>query len=88
MILNFLTQLLKRDNTYPSIFSSALEEGIVETFKEMGYSCDKMREKRNNENENRDCNSKNDDITKHTKRYLQTNILQTEDEKKLFTISN
>jgi hypothetical protein len=70
MILRFLTRLFKRDNSYASIFSAALQEAVKETFKEMGYSCDKKDGKSNNENNTRDCNLKSDDDGKHSNRNL------------------
>jgi sugar lactone lactonase YvrE len=58
MNFRFLTLLLKRINGRIPVFSTALEEGITDTFKEMGYSPGKMG-KGNDENKARDCNSKN-----------------------------
>ena len=57
MILTFLTRLFKRVDGRSSIFSSALDEGIRDTYKQMGYGLDKMG-KGNDENKTRDCNSK------------------------------
>jgi hypothetical protein len=61
MIIRFLAQLLKKDKTPTSVFSSALEEGIMDTVKQMGYSFEKMRRKNNNKNKMHDGNIKDDD---------------------------
>ena len=58
MNFRFLTLLLKRINGRTPVFSSALAEGITDTFKEMGYGPGKMG-KDNDENKTRGCNSKN-----------------------------
>jgi DNA-binding beta-propeller fold protein YncE len=58
MNFRFLSLLLKRMNGRAPGFSSALEEGIKDTFKEMGYNPGKMP-KSNDENKTPDCRSKN-----------------------------
>jgi len=44
-IVTFITQLLKRQDSYASLFSSALDEGIRDAFKEMGNRFDKTNPK-------------------------------------------
>ena len=39
-VVLFVTQFFKRKNTYTFLFSTAISEGIKDTFKEMGYSPD------------------------------------------------
>ena len=46
-ILLFKGHLLKRDNTYTSLFSSAFSEGIKDMFEEMGYRFNKGGKKKN-----------------------------------------
>jgi hypothetical protein len=36
-VLLFATHFFKRKNTYSSLFSTAISEGIKDLFKEMGY---------------------------------------------------
>jgi hypothetical protein len=37
-VLLFVTHFFKRKDTYSSLFSNAISEGIKDMFKEMGYS--------------------------------------------------
>jgi hypothetical protein len=46
-ILLFKVHLLKRDNTYASLFSSAFSEGIKDMFEEMGYRFNKSCKEKN-----------------------------------------
>jgi len=68
MILTFLTRLFKRVDGRSSIFSSALDEGIRDTYKQMGYGLDKMGGKAHNESETRGCNSNYDTGREHPKK--------------------
>ena len=43
--LKFLLHLVKKNHDYAADFSSALNEGIIDTFKEMGYSLNKREPK-------------------------------------------
>jgi hypothetical protein len=36
-LVRFIKKLFRKNNRYSSLFSKALEEGIADTFKEMGY---------------------------------------------------
>ncbi|MGH2563309.1 MAG: hypothetical protein ACRDE8_17800 [Ginsengibacter sp.] len=40
-IFRVLLHPFKKNNTYKSLFTSAISEGIKDTFKEMGYKVDK-----------------------------------------------
>jgi hypothetical protein len=46
-VLLFVTHFFKRKNTYSFLFSSAISEGIKDTFKEMGYSLNGVNKKEN-----------------------------------------
>ena len=46
-VVLFVTHFFKRKNTYSSLFSTAISEGIRDTFKEMGYSLDGTNKKEN-----------------------------------------
>ena len=46
-VVLFVTHFFKRKNTYSSLFSTAISEGIKDTFKEMGYSLDGTTKKEN-----------------------------------------
>ena len=46
-VVLFVTHFFKRKNTYSSLFSTAISEGIKDTFKEMGYSLDGTNKKEN-----------------------------------------
>jgi len=43
IILMFIAHLFKKNNSYGILFSSALQEAINNTFKEMGYEPDKKK---------------------------------------------
>jgi len=42
-LIVFITQFFKKQDTYSDLFSSALEEGAKDAFKEMGYGHDKEK---------------------------------------------
>ena len=46
-VVLFVTHFFKRKLTYSSLFSTAISEGIKDTFKEMGYSLDGTNKKEN-----------------------------------------
>jgi len=46
-VLLFVTHLFRRKNTYSTLFSSAISEGIKDLFKEMGYSSNEFNKKEN-----------------------------------------
>ena len=46
-VVLFVTHFFKRKNTYSFLFSTAISEGIKDTFKEMGYSLDGTNKKEN-----------------------------------------
>ena len=50
-VVLFVTHFFKRKNTYSFLFSTAISEGIKDTFKEMGYSLDGTNKKENVRNE-------------------------------------
>ena len=64
MNFRFLTRLFKRIDIPASMFSTALEEGARDAFKEKGWSGGET----NNENKTGGCNSKNNDSMKHPKK--------------------
>jgi hypothetical protein len=53
-IMKFISQLLVKNETYASLYSSALTEGIKDVFKEMGDKVDEgsINVKKKNENRN------------------------------------
>jgi hypothetical protein len=53
-IIKFIRQLVVKNETYASLYSSALTEGIIDVFKEMGDKVDKgsINVKKKNENHN------------------------------------
>jgi hypothetical protein len=44
-VILFATHFFKRKNTYSSLFSTAISEGIKDMFKEMGYSLEGTKKK-------------------------------------------
>jgi len=50
-VVLFVTHFFKRKNTYRSLFSTAISEGIRDVFKEMGYSPDRASKKENVKND-------------------------------------
>jgi len=50
-VVLFVTHFFKRKNTYSFLFSTAISEGIKDTFKEMGYGIHRVNKKENNQND-------------------------------------
>ena len=48
-LIVFITQFFKKQDTYADLFSSALEEGAKDAFREMGYGHDKEKKDRNHD---------------------------------------
>lgn len=44
-VVLFVTHFFKRNNTYKFLFSTAISEGIKDTFKEMGYGLTEVNKK-------------------------------------------
>jgi hypothetical protein len=50
-VVLFVSHFFKRKNTYTSLFSTAISEGIKDMFREMGYTPDKVAKKDNVKND-------------------------------------
>lgn len=50
-VVLFVSHFFKRKNTYASLFSTAISEGIKDVFREMGYTPGKVASKGNVNND-------------------------------------